>query len=100
MQAALQGGRLTRLTPIAKTARAETRHEHENSLPARSARPRIPHDASLDTGGRRVTGLDQPANNDEPREPPAPALRANLDAVNAPRTGARLPRGAERGARV
>jgi len=30
-----------------------------------------------------VTGLDQPANNDEPRESSASALRANLDAVRA-----------------
>jgi hypothetical protein len=75
---------LARTSEIAHAeTHAKTRHEHDNPLPARSARAPVPDATSPDPGGRRMTGLAQLGNNDDPQEPAASALRAYLGAVSA-----------------
>jgi hypothetical protein len=58
---ALVVGMLAALAPMAESAPAATRHEHDNSLPLRTVRVPVLHATAPDVGGRRMAGLTQAA---------------------------------------
>lgn len=67
------------LVPTSKRAHADTRHGRDDRLAARSARASVPHATSPDPGGRRMTGVAQPGNSDDPRGGTASGLRAAVE---------------------
>ena len=73
---------LASLARTSETADAET-HAMTRPLLARSAHAPVPDATSPDPGGRRMTGLAQLGNNDDPQEPAASVLRADPGAVRA-----------------